>query len=305
MVHVLTSIDSLVEAENYFQKGLDLSLKFGDIYGSISLKIELAHNYILQENYDSASKLLTQVQADLREYELTQLMGLQNLYWGKIYAAQDRRELSIEKFKNAFRLSGSVFDFNNQIEAAYLLGSYFEKNSDFANAEKWYLIAIELIENISSPLSPNQEIQIAHFAGLNSVYNSLAELYLNRGRSEEAFMTIDKSRSRNTKFNLNRLKLLSLIKDESRYNKLVDLEWMISSGLYDKISTDSLKHVLTETKNELISKSNDAKELLDTKSSSTLTELKKMLGEKDYILSVYVGENSLTLFNLSSDRFDL
>ena len=301
---VLTSIDSLVEAENYFNKGLDLSQKYGDIYSSISLKIELANNYILQENFNLASVLLNDVQADLNKYELTQLFGVQQLYLGKIYIAQNKKELSVQKFKNAFQLSESVHDFNNQIEAAYLLGLYFGENSDFTNSEKWYLTAIELIENISSPLSPNQDIQIAHFAGLNSVYNSLAELYLNHGRGEEAFMTIDKSRSRNTKFNLNRLKLLSHLKDENEYNKLVDTEWMISSGLYDEIKIDSLKKVLTETKNGLISKSKALKELLNNKSSSTLNELQKMLGENDYILSVYVGKNSTTLFSLSSESLN-
>jgi len=301
---VLTSIDSLVEAEKYFQKGLDLSLKFGDIYSSIALKIELAHNYILQEKYDIASNLLTEVQPALNEYELTQLMGLQELYWGKIFAAQNKKELSIRKFNNAFQLSGSVHDFNNQIEAAYLLGLSFEENNDFTNAEKWYLAAIEIIENISSPLSPNQEIQIAHFAGLNTVYNSLAELYLNGGRSEEAFIIVDKSRSRNTKFNLKRLKVLSLLNDKSKYNYLVDLEWMISSELYNEVTIDSLKEVLTKVKKELVSTSEELKDLLNNRDSSTLIELQENLGENDYILSVYVGKNSLTLFNLSSQNLN-
>ncbi|HEY6435430.1 MAG TPA: CHAT domain-containing protein, partial [Ignavibacteriaceae bacterium] len=301
---VLTSVDSLAEAEKYFQKGIDLSVQFGDIYSSISLKIELANNCILQKKYDSASKLLTEVNTDLNTYELTQLKGLQELYLGKIYSAQNKKELSIQKFKNAFQLSGSVHDFNNQIEAAYLLGEYFEEISDFANAEKWYLAAIDLIENISSPLNPNQEIQIAHFAGLNSVYNSLAELYLNQSRSEEAFIIIDKSRSRNTKFNLSRLKLLSLLKDENEYNKLIDIEWMVSSSLYDEVTSDSLNNVLTEKKNELISRSKGLEELLNKKDAFALSELQEKLGSNDYILTVYVAKNSMTLFNLSSNKLN-
>ncbi len=297
---VLTSVDSLVEAEKYFQKGIDLSLQFGDIYSSISLRIELANNYIMQEKYDLASRLLSEVNPDLNTYELTQLIGLKELYWGKIYSAQNKKELSIQKFENAFQLSGNVHDFNNQIEAAYLLGMYFEENNDVTNAEKWYMSAIKLIENISSPLSPYQEIQIAHFAGLNSVYNSLAELYLSQSRSEEAFMIIDKSRSRNTKYNLNRLKLLSLLKDENEYNSLVDIEWMISSGLYDEVTTDSLNSVHAELKDELTSRSKGLKELLNKKETSTLTDFQKNLNKNDYILSVYVSDNSITLFNLGS-----
>ncbi len=301
---ILTSIDNLPEAEKYFQKGIDLAMQFGDIYSSISLRIELANNYILQENYYSASKLLTEVNPDLNTYELTQLMGLKELYWGKIYSAQSKKELSVQKFKNAFQLSGSVHDFNNQIEAAYLLGKYFEEINDFSNAEKWYLASIDLIENISSPLSPNQEIQIAHFAGLNSVYNSLTNLYLNQGKNEEAFMIIDKSRSRNTKYNLNKLKILSLLKDENQYNKLIDIEWMISSGLYDEVTSDSLTKVLANIKKELISNSNNLEDLINRKEAFTLTELKENIDDNDFILTVYVDNNSITLFNLSQNKLN-
>lgn len=297
---VLTSVDSLSQAETYFQNALNLSIKIGDIYSSIVLKTELAYNYFKQRNYSEALKLLSEAQSSSNEYDLIQLLGVQDLYLGQIYEAQNKIDQSIEKCLTAFQLSGSVHDYNNQIEAAYLLGRNFEKSSDVGKAENWYLTAIGLIERISTPLSLNQEIQVAHFSGLNSVYNSLAELYLDQGRGEEAFIVIDKSKSRNTKTNLERLKLLSQFKDESEYNKLIDLDWMISSGLYDEAITDSLQRVVSEIKYELVSEDKLPEEILVQKKSKTISEMQEKLNETDNILSAYIGEKFLTLINLNS-----
>ncbi len=55
---ILTSIDSISQAEIYFQKGLNLANKVGDIYSSIVLKTELGYNYYKQAKYNEALKLL-------------------------------------------------------------------------------------------------------------------------------------------------------------------------------------------------------------------------------------------------------
>ncbi len=221
------------------------------------------------------------------------------MYYGKIYETQNEFDRSIEKYSNAFQLSGDVHDYNNQVEAAYMLGRNYESN-DPAKAEEWYLTAIEIIEKISSPLSLNQEIQIAHFSGLNSVYNSLAQLYLQQGRGEDAFVIIDKSKSRNTKANLERLKLVSHFKDPAEYNEMIDLEWMIASGLYDNSVVDSLQKVLAKIKTELVAENKLLEESLFDKKSKTIEDLQEKLEENDFIVSVFIGDESLTLFNLNS-----
>ncbi len=298
---VLTSIDSLNQAQIYFQKGLSVANKIGDIYSSIVLKTELAYNYFQQKNYSEAFSLLSEAQTSAKKYNLTQLLGLQKLYLGKIFNVQNNFDKAIENYQSAFQLSGNTHDYNNQIEAAYLVGKSFEENNDHINAEKWYLIAIELIEKISSPLSPNQEIQIAHFSGWNSIYNSLAELFLEQRREEEAFLVIDKARSRNTKSNLDRLKLLSYLKDESVFTEMIDLEWMISSGLYDQAITDSLKAVVSKIKSQLISENKHFEEIFTQKKPETIEDMKEKLGDNDNILSVYVRNTSSALFNLNSN----
>jgi CHAT domain-containing protein/lipopolysaccharide biosynthesis regulator YciM len=301
---VLTSVDSLTQAERYFYKAITLADNVGDIYSSILLKTELAHSFLLQGNYLVALKLLGEVQSISKSYELTQLLGVQELYKGKVYYAEENLDLSGISYDNAFKLSGSVNDYSNQIEAAYLLGKNFEEKSDYTSAENWYRNAIELIEKISSPLVPNQEIQIAHFSGVNSSYNSLAELYIKQGRGEEAFLLIDKARSRNTKSNLDRLKLLAHLSDESDYKQLIDLQWMTNSSLYDSTLKDSLQNILSDLTQNLSSKSVELKELLNPNYLSSLSEIQDNLQPNYNIISAYVGDDFITFFRLSSDSFN-
>lgn len=299
---VLTSVDSLTSAEKYFQRALDIASDAGDIYSSILLKTELGYLHFLQSDYGRAIKLINEAQTVSKTYELTQLIGLQELYLGKVYQALNKKDLAITKFSNAFNLSVRASDYNNQVEAAYMLGLIYEEDSNVMQAENWYYKAIQVIEKISFPLSLNQEIQIAHFSGMNSVYNSLAELYLKQGKAEEAFKIIDKSRSRNTRTNLNRLKLLSNLDNEQKYNQLIDLEWMISSGLYDEATSDSLSKLASKIKAELTSKSLSLTEIINPDSELDLIELQSKLGQNDYLISAYISENSFSVFRISSDK---
>lgn len=300
---ILTSLDSLTESEKYFSKALQLADEVGDIYSSLLIKTELAHNYTLQQKYQGALKLLFEVQNLSKSYELTQLLGVQELYKGMIYSAQGDLVNSTKNFENAFKMSESVNDFSNQVEAAYLLGKNYDEKGNSSEAEKWYKNAIQVIEQITLPLTLNQEIQISHFSGVNSIYNSLAEIYLKQGRGEEAFLVIDKSRSRNTKSNLDRLQLLSHLQDENDYEQFIDLQWMTNSGLYDKSVTDSLMQILSDLKKELSAKSRQLDLLINQNHSVNLSKIQKELDDTQNIISIYAGNNFTTIFNVSSNNF--
>lgn len=296
---VYSSLDSFNLAEEYFLKGLNTAEETGDIYNSIVLQTELAHNYFLQKKYPEALQILINAQIEAKRYNLTQISGLQDLYFGKIYSATDKIKLAATKLLNAYELSESVKDYNTQIEACYLLGKNFEAIGDIVNAENWYQKSVGLIESVSQPLGMNQEIQISHFSAFNDVFNSLVELYLKSGNGEKAFLTIERSRSRNTKINLDKLKLYSEIKNEQDIDRLTDLEWMVSSGLYDKAVVDSLHNVIMDLKANLIKKNENLKQILDRNSSFSLKELQEKLSAKDYLVSIYISDKFITLFNLN------
>jgi len=300
---VLTSIDSFKQAENYLIKGIELADESGDIYNSIVLKTELANNFYNQNNFTQAAKYLTLAQKPALTYELTQILALQDLYWGKIYESGNKNEQAREKFRSSFQLSEGVHDLNTQIEAGYHLAQNFEQEREYEEAKKWYLRTIDLIEKISFPLSLNQEIQIAHFSGVNNIYNSLTEFYLMQDNPKEAFMIIEKSRSRNTKTNLEKLKLISILETESDYNQLIDIEWMLKSGLYNRKETDSLNQVLNRIKIEVNQKYKGVAENLIIDDSKTIDKLQKELNDEEYLISAYVADNYITIFKLNSKNF--
>jgi len=298
---VLTSVDSFKQAETYLLKGINLSEKIGDVYNSIVLKTELAHNYYYQGEYRNAEQLLNSIRSETEGYELTQLLGLQDLYLGKISYAQGKPEKSAKTLMNSFQLSSSVSDFSTQIESGYLLAKYYDESSDDTKTEEWYLTVIDLVEKISMPLTLNQEIQIAHFSGFNDIYDSLIEYYLNRGDSEKAFVIIEKSRSRNTRINLDKLKLLSLLDDEDDYNKYIDLQWMITSGLYPESDKDSLQKKYNKIKKELVQKHGKAQQILDGSISLTISEMKEKTDKDENLISFYLSDDFVSVFILNSN----
>jgi len=297
---VLTSIDSIDQAEKYFERGLNLAEETGDIYNSILLKTELAYNYYVQGKYSDAKNILSEARESARNYDLTQVMGQQDLYWGKIYGALKNYNQAISSFKNAFGLSKDANDYNNQIEAAYYLAKCFEIVEQNSEAEKWYVTAVNLIEKLSFPLTLNQEIHIAHYSGFNEIYNSLTDYYLKHGNEEQAFILLEKSRARNTRQNINKLRLVSDLNDYDELNKLIDLQWMIKSGLYTQRENDSLSIIYTNLKSELVKKNGEINTILDQSQPLSIPELQKELRDDEYYVQIYSGQNFLTLFKLSS-----
>lgn len=299
---VLNSIDSISQAEIYFNKGLQIAEETGDIYNTILLKTELAYNYFLQDKYPEAEKILTEAQQYALTYNLTQMLGLQDLYWGKIYSSTNKNVIATDKLKSSFNLSREANDVNNQIESGYYLARCFEKVRNFAEAEKWYNSTIDLIEKISFPLNLNQEIQIAHYSGYNEIYNSFTEFYLKLGKDEQAFLLLERSHARNTKLNLEKLKLLSNLKNDDVINNLIDIQWMISSGLYGSTVTDSLLQIYSEIKTDLTKNNKSVNEILNPEYVFSLQDLKQDLMPDEYYLLIFLGDDFVTLFSLNSQE---
>ncbi len=302
---VFNSIDSLSQAEDYFNKGLNIAEETGDIYSAIILNTELAYNYYEQDKFSEAEKTLRKEQSITQQYNLTQVLGLQDLYWGKIYSTKKEYEKAREKLKSAFQLSSEANDQNNQIEASYWLAKSFVNTNDFDLAEKWFEISIGLIERLSYPLSLNQEIQITHYSGFTEVYNSLTEFYLNQGKGEQAFLLLERSRARNTRLNLDKLKLLSDLKNDEVIKNLIDIQWMVSSGLYNSQITDSLNQVYSKIKTEIIQKNNDIDRILNPEYTFSIKGLKESLRPDEYYLQVFLGKKFVTLFKLNSEKLDV
>jgi CHAT domain-containing protein/Tfp pilus assembly protein PilF len=299
---VLTSIDSLELAIDYFINGIKIAETTGDIYYDIILNTELAHAYYKLDDINKAKALITAAIAEAEKYDLKQIIGLQNLYLGKFLEAEGATEVSIQKYKASFEISGNAADYNTQIDAGFSLAKIFEQRDENEVTEEWYLKTVKLIENISFPLVLNQQIQISHFSGLDEVFNSLTEFYINHNKITDAFGTIERARSRNTMLNLNKLKLLSSNKDEEKFNEYIDLEWMISSGLYDKIVLDSLKKKYLALNNYFEKNDKSLDYYLSKNPSHSVKEIKGSLEENENLITIYVCKEFIQLFSLTNKK---
>jgi CHAT domain-containing protein len=299
---VLASVDSFDLAKNFFNKGIKITEETGDIYYNIILNTELAHNYYKLDQINLAITTISSAKDKAEEYQLSQLIGLQELYLGKFLEADGNQNSAEKYYKTSFSISKDAGDYNTQIEAGYRLAKIFEKKNEFKLAEEWYLKTIDVIEKISFPLVLNQEIQIAHFSGVNKVFNSLVEFFISQNKITEAFEIIEKSRSRNTMLNIDKLKLLSSVKDEEKFTKYIDLEWMITSGLYDEAVVDSLKEISTSLKKYFEKDNKDLSYYLSKKSGMSVEEIQSNLDKNENLISVYVGNDYTQLFLLTNEN---
>jgi CHAT domain-containing protein/Flp pilus assembly protein TadD len=299
---VLTSIDSLELAKDYFIKGINITEKTGDIYYNIILNTELSHTYYKLDEINKAKTIISSAITEAEKYNLTQIIGLQQLYLGRFSEAEGEQTASIQKYKASFEKSSDAVDYNTQIDAGFRLAKIFEKRNETELAEEWYQKTIKLIDNISFTLVLNQKIQISHFSGFDEIFNSLTEFYIKHNKITEAFLTIERSRSRNTMLNLNKLKLLSSIEDEEKFNEYIDLEWMISSGLYDEIVLDSLKKKSLALINYFAQNDKNLNYYFSKNPWRSVKEIKSSLDENENLITIYVGKELIQLFLLTNKK---
>jgi CHAT domain-containing protein/tetratricopeptide (TPR) repeat protein len=300
---VLASIDSIYQAENYLSKGLEIAKRTGDLYYEVILNTELAYIFYLQEEYAKALVHLNDAMRISEEYELLQLISLQKLYLGKILWAQNLESRAIEHLAKSFELAGQASDYNTQVEAGYHLAKYNITINKTNEAENWFKQSIDIIERVSLSLVQSQEIQIAHFSAFDEIYNSLIEFYLNEERTVKAFEILERSRSRNTMQNLVNLKLISSIADEEMLNRYLDLNWMITSGLFLDEEKNSFIKEAEELQKKFVQKNPELEQYILNSPWKNLEEIQYSLNEDDNLISVYVNENKIYLFHLTKDDF--
>jgi len=298
---VLSSIDSIYQAEEYLSKGLEIAKQTGDLYYEVILNTELAYTFYLQEEYEKALSHLNDAMNISKDYELVQLMSLQELYLGKILWAQNFESKAIDHLTKSYELAGQVSDFNTQTESGYNIAKINEKLHNTDESETWYKLSIELIEKISLPLVQNQQIQIAHFSGFSEIYESLIEHYLNESRTVEAFEILERSRSRNTMQNLVNLKLLSSVKNIEMLNRYLDLKWMNESDLYSADEKILLLEEVKSLKEKFIEENPKLEQYISSTPWKDIKEIQSTLNENDNLISVYVSDDKLYLFHLTND----
>ena len=296
-------LDSVDLAENYFQKALELSQENSLRYYESLVLTDFAFLLKDKKDYKKALKYLERGEKIAGESGFEYLLARGNVVAGEIASEQNKFKNAEELFKKAAEISKRLNEFNLLTESYYLLAKMFDEKGFNEAAESYYKSATNLIEDVSRPLFEKNDIQISYFSSKREVYNSFAEHYLNRNKFKEAFELIDKSRSRNTVQNLNNIKLHSLIKNQSKLDKIYEYEWIIHSGIYDDAETASVKRKYRELKETLISEQPALKRYLNFDSFVTLPVLQKSLKDNENFLSFYSTENKTYIFLITNNEF--
>lgn len=295
-------MDSLTAAETYFKRSIEYSASSKNYYAAALSYGDIAELYYKTKRYSETVNALAKAKSIAVKHNWEHLLAQQNILLGNMSAEKKNFEQAKNYYQNALHLAQSLNDFNLRILAYHSLGKLYYKANFIEAAESFYKSGISLIEDVSRPLFEESEVQIAYFNSQRELYDSYAQLLLNKKRYKEAFEIIDKSRSRNTMQNLLNLKLTSVIKDENQIENLYELDWMIHSGLYNDTQTDSLKVQLQLLKTSLIEKHDELKSIIEPWDNKVLDVQKTLLPGENFI-SMYSTNLMSYIFLITNNDF--
>ncbi len=285
---IYTLTKEFSKAEKYLNASISLSNKFGDIYNLILSKTYLAYSYILNSDFKSGNKILLKQLKICKENNLNQLAGVQLLMLSETSSGSKKYNY----LKEASKFSVSAGDKTTLIEIYFSIGKYYEKQKQFGDAEEYFKKAISIIENQLPLLKNNNKMQITFFANYHQIYNSLTRLYLRTDKVQKAFAILDKSRSRNTLYNLMGIKF-SETNDIDLVNKLYDVNWKLQNNLGD---SGLLKMRLKKIKNELTKKYPKLINFFNIKNDDAGFSYSALLKSNEYFISYFFGSDSMFIF---------
>jgi CHAT domain-containing protein len=297
-----SGIDSLNKSNDALLNALSLAESLNDAYYKTIISTELGHNFALQKDFSKAENVITKAMQLSKSNGFNQLLGLQNLYLGSIAFDKGNLGNAAKSFELASSLAAKEMDYNNVLEAEYLLAKTYKTQNDIAKAEEHYLKAVTLADKISESLISNSEIHISHFSGLNDCYDELAELYIEQNRNEEAFLIIEKSHSRNTLQNLTDLKINSLYNNKEKLNQFYDLKWMVYSGLFSGNKLEEINIEYENLKKEIYNVNPELKSALEKNKQFSIKEIQKSLSEKENLITLFFGKTNLYFINITRNK---
>ncbi|WP_304143299.1 CHAT domain-containing protein [Ignavibacterium album] len=296
-----TDLDSLIIAEQHFRKALSIAETVSDIYYEALIPTYLADNLIRQKKYRESETLLNGLINKSFVNGFTHLVALQNLYLGISNYHQKNYSNAKNYLIKADKTAFSVNDLNTAIEAKYYQALCFENDGKYADAEKYFLEAISLVEKSSSSASLNTQAEVFRFAGLKDSYLKLTDFYLRQSGYSDAFDMIERFRARNTFRNLNELKLQSSVNNEDLIKNYYDIKWKLNADIYSVSEKDSLQRILNSIQNEFTIKYNFNPDY-ERKPFSINSALSK-IPEGEVLLSYYFNSDDVYAFILKKNSF--
>lgn len=192
-------VASRLENSNLAQKQLKKSANLYELEknpnGVAAVKLTQATLELAQKKYENALQTVEETEKVLSKSEnLRQKLTL------KFLKAETAAKLG--KTRQAEKLLTETFSLANKQEQKNLaqvslnaLGKLFLDSGDAKRAEKHFKKAVEIIENLRSPLA-SEEFRMAFLSDKLAPFENLAKIYLERKNYKSAFETVERSRAR-------------------------------------------------------------------------------------------------------------
>lgn len=288
------------QAEEYLLNAIKLSDEYGDVYSSILSNTYLAYSYIKNNNVNEGKKILSHQIQLCEEYSLNQLLGMQYLILSEVSRGTAKQNYLNKAKENSILAN----DESNLINIYEALGQYYAEKEEVDKAEEQFINAIVLIENTHKTLGGNQQIQIDYFSDKANAYNLLANLYLSKGENEKAFAVIDKSRSRNTMYNLSAIRIAS-VNNEALARRYYDMQWKVNHNLLGESVVDSVQKELQQLAPELGVENESINSSATIKSDieNYLEDIK--FAEYEVFIKYFINSGTVYIFILDKDGFSI
>lgn len=296
-------MDSLKIAEEYFKESIKATVSSKNDYALALSFSDLADLYLTKKDFTNCKIYLAKANSLAKKNDWEHLFAEQQIIEAAVNEAGNEFKKAQTNYRAALKIAGNLNDANLQILVYNSLGKLFYKQRFLEAAESYFKSGISLVEDVSRPLFEDSETQIAYFNTKRELYDSYASLLLDQKRYEQAFLIIDKSRSRNTMQNLLNLKLASFTNDNKSIEKLYELDWMVNSGIYTVNEQDSLKRLFTDVKKILAEKYPSLKRIIDPGYENKISGIQSTLHEKENLLSIYLTGTKSYLFLITKNDF--
>ena len=291
---VSLALSNFETAEKYLSESIKISDTFNDIYSSILSNTFLGYAYISQGKIEVGKSILRkQINLSI-EYDLNQLLGMQYL----ILSETLKNKAKYRNLLLAENHSLKAGDKSNLAEIYKELGDYFLSINNENTAEEYYLKGILQIEHLYNSIAGSSNIQIDFFVNNSGMYDSLIKLYIDKKMYRKAFAVNDLSRSKNTLFNINKVKL-SASKNDSLVIRYYDLFWRQTNNLID--SSEGFKELQyleekLQVSSSLITLEN-LKNIINGYTNNT------KLKTDEYFLKYLISGDKIYLFVLNNSDF--
>lgn len=296
-------LDSLDKAKMFLQKSITLSKKINSFYTETLSTLDIALVYYKLGQTNEARNYITTAKNSAAKYGFDNILSETMLVEGNIYSEENNFNEAKNSFQSSLNIARKLNENNIQIEALHSLGNLFSKHELNEAAESYFKSAVKLIEDVSSPLLEENQVQIYYFSSKSEVYNSYADLLLNQKRFGEAFELIDQSRSRNMMQNLSNIKLQAAVGSDSLLEKIYEYEWIIHSQLLSEHEMDSVKIQYQLLKKVIVKTEPSLAKYFNIDSTHSIKNIQNGLSEKENLISIYTSQSFTHIFLITKKDF--